>query len=40
MKRPSTAATSLPPSAEEATERQGLLGMLFEIQVAPEFVEV
>ena len=34
------AATSLFPSAEEATLSQRIFGMLFDIQVAPELVEV
>ena len=34
------AATSLAPSAEDATLVQTLLGTLFDIHVAPEFVEV
>jgi len=37
---PPHAATSLAPSAEEATELQGLLGALVCVQFAPESAEV
>jgi len=40
MPSPKATAASLAPSAEEATDRQALLGVLTPIHEMPEFVEV